>query len=120
MSDSNCIFCKIIAGGIPAKKIYEDEWVLCIEDIKPSAPIHYLFLPKRHFRSLIQLEMDRDGNEGAKYLEKIFAAMTTVAKKEGIHERGFRTSINTGEEGGQTVFHLHVHMLGGKKIKGHV
>ncbi len=120
MSDSNCIFCKIIAGALPAKKIYEDEWVLCVEDIKPTAPIHYLFLPKKHFHSLIDLNLDRQGSDGAKYLEKIFSALTIVAKKENIHESGFRTSINTGTEGGQTVFHLHVHLVGGKKLKGHV
>lgn len=123
MADSGCLFCKIIAGEISAKKIYEDEWVLCIEDIKPSAPIHYLFLPKKHYRSLIDMKLEENSGEAAKYLQKIFTALTTVAKKENIHERGFRTSINTGEEGGQTVFHLHVHMLGGGNVKnrsGHV
>ncbi len=123
MKDSSCIFCKIIEGTIPAKKVYEDEWVIAIEDIKPSAPIHYLFMPKKHFRSLMELQLDKQDRDGALYLEKIFSAMTKVAKKENIHDKGFRTAINTGEQGGQTVFHLHVHMLGGGKIKdrsGHV
>lgn len=122
MSES-CIFCKIIKGEIPGKKIYENEWVLCVEDIKPSAAIHYLFLPKKHFKSLVELELEKNSANGKLYLEKIFTAISHVAHEKGFAGFGYKTVINTGEQGGQTVFHLHVHVLSGNKIKntlGHV
>ncbi|MEQ1877184.1 MAG: histidine triad nucleotide-binding protein [Bdellovibrionia bacterium] len=106
--DSNCIFCKIARGEIPAKKHYEDEHVFAIEDIKPSAPFHLLFIPKEHVASLLEVK-------DPQLMARIFSAIQKVAKDRG-QEAGFRTVINTGKEGGQTVFHLHVHMLGGKQM----
>lgn len=105
---SDCVFCKIGRGEISAKKIYDDEHLYAIEDIKPAAPFHLLFIPKDHVESLLQLK-------DSSIMSRIFAAIQKIAKEKG-QEAGFRTVINTGVEGGQTVFHLHVHMLGGKRM----
>ena len=104
-----CIFCKIARGEIPVKKHFEDKWVYAIEDLKPAAPTHLLFIPKEHIESLVH-------NEDPQIMGRIFSAISQVAKEKGISTKGFRTVINTGEEGGQTVFHLHVHIMAGKKM----
>ena len=106
--DSECIFCKMARGEIAAPKIYEDEHLFAIQDIKPAAPFHLLFIPKEHVKSLLEVK-------DPQMMARIFAAIQKVARDKG-QEAGFRTVINTGEEGGQTVFHLHVHMLGGKRM----
>jgi histidine triad (HIT) family protein len=106
-NQSDCIFCKIVRGDIPAKKQYEDDTVFAIQDIKPAAPFHYLFIPKVHVESLSHVQ-----DHGL--VAQIFKAISKVTKENGIE--GFRTVINTGEEGGQTVFHLHVHVLAGKQM----
>jgi len=113
MSKTSCVFCKIINGELPSKKVYEDENVLGIEDISPITPIHYLFLPKKHVQSLNDLE-------DMKIVSQLHKALVEVAHREGISERGYRSVINTGEEGGQTVFHLHLHLLGGKQLSGRI
>jgi histidine triad (HIT) family protein len=105
---ANCIFCKIAKGEIPSKKLYEDEWVYAIEDLRPMAPLHLLFIPKEHVDSLLHIKDHQ-------IMAHIFEAIQKVAKEKGL-EKGFRTSINTGEDGGQTVFHLHVHLMAGKKL----
>ncbi len=105
---TNCIFCKIAGGEIPAKKHFEDENLFAIEDIKPAAPTHLLFIPKVHIESLLEIK-------DQKIMSQIFSAIQKVAKEKGL-EAGFRTVINTGVEGGQTVFHLHVHVMGGKRM----
>lgn len=103
----DCIFCKIIAGEIPCTKVYEDDQVLCFKDINPKAPIHVLVVPKKHVANLLEVD---DNN----ILNDINTAIKKVTKELGIAESGFRTVINTGHDGGQTVDHLHFHILAGK------
>lgn len=102
----NCIFCKIIAGTIPAKKLYEDEDVIVFNDIKPIAPVHFMIVPKLHVDSLQDCKENQQG-----VLGKILLLAPKLAAEQGL--KGFRTMINTGTEGGQEVFHLHVHVFGG-------
>ena len=104
---SDCIFCKIIAGEIPCKKVYEDESVLAFHDINPAADTHILVIPKKHIASLNELEHDDEELMG-----KFMLSIPKVAKQLGL--KGFKTVINTGKEGGQMVFHIHAHILGGK------
>src|SRR5262245_53362941 len=106
---SDCVFCKIIRSEIPAQKVYEDDFVFGFKDIAPVAPIHCLFVPKNHMDSLVHLE---DLN----LMEKLYKALLLVAEKEGLTKTGFRSVINTGTEGGQTVFHLHLHLIGGRQL----
>ncbi len=105
----DCLFCKIIKGEIPAAKIYENDRVLGFKDISPVAPIHFLFVPKFHVDSVV-------GLENFEVMADLFKSLVEVAKKEGLIESGFRSVINTGREGGQTVFHLHVHLIGGQQL----
>ena len=102
----NCIFCKIIAGDIPSSKIYEDEELIAFNDIRPIAPVHFLIVPKQHIESLV----DCDARQQA-LLGKMLLLAPELARQQGLN--GFRTMINTGREGGQEVFHLHVHVFGG-------
>ncbi|SFZ77104.1 histidine triad nucleotide-binding protein [Chitinimonas taiwanensis] len=106
MSD-NCIFCKIVAGQIPAKKIYEDEDVIAFHDIHPIANVHFLIVPKRHIESLLTAQ-----EADQALLGKLLAKAPALAREQGLGE-GFRTMINTGAQGGQSVFHLHLHVFGG-------
>lgn len=106
MSDS-CIFCKIVAGQIPAKKIYEDEDVIAFHDIHPIANVHFLIVPKRHIESLLTAQ-----EADQALLGKLLAKAPALAREQGLGE-GFRTMINTGAQGGQSVFHLHLHVFGG-------
>jgi len=108
---SDCIFCKIAKGEIPAKVVYEDEKVIAFEDIKPAAPIHVLVIPKQHIDCVSQINQ-----QNANVLADVFLAINKVAKKLGIEERGFRVIANNGVEGGQVVYHLHFHLLGGKTL----
>ncbi len=105
----DCIFCKIINGEIPAKLIFQDEQCVAFSDINPQAPTHFLVIPREHFTSLN--EMDEKHETLVGHLLKVGAK---VARDLGIAESGFRTVINTGNDAGQTVFHLHVHILGGR------
>lgn len=104
----DCLFCKIAAGEIPAKVVYQDETVFAFTDINPQAPTHILVLPRKHILSLAQTGA---GDEAL--LGHLLAVSAEIAKKQGL-ERGWRTVINSGDEGGQTVDHLHVHVLGGR------
>lgn len=115
----NCIFCRIIKGEVPSKKIYEDEWVLGIEDVSPAAPIHYLFLPKKHVRSLNELELNKESQDGEKIITKLFGAMAKVTSAKVGNDPGYKVAINTGAKGGQSVFHLHIHLLAGKDFNSH-
>ena len=108
----DCIFCKIAAGEIPCRKVYEDDKVLAFEDIHPMAPVHVIIIPKRHIATL----MDVDA-EGMADLQAMMAAAQEVARLKKVDQRGFRVVINCNEEGGQVVFHLHMHLLGGRKLK---
>ncbi|MBK2112296.1 histidine triad nucleotide-binding protein [Francisella tularensis subsp. novicida FSC159] len=104
---SDCIFCKIITGEIPSKKVYEDENIFAFHDINPAADIHILVIPKKHIASLNDLtEQDHE------LMGKFILSIPKVAKLMGL--KGFKTIFNTGKEGGQMVFHLHAHILGGK------
>ncbi len=103
-----CLFCKIVAGEIPAKKVFEDDRVYAFRDINPQAPTHILIVPRKHIDSLA--ETAAEDQETLGYLHLVAAR---VAKSEGLLQ-GFRTVINTGRDGGQTVDHLHVHLLGGR------
>lgn len=104
---NDCIFCKILAGEIPCNKVYEDETVLAFHDISPSAETHLLVIPKKHIASLNELE---PANE--EVMGKLMLAIPKIAKENGL--KGFKTLFNTGKEGGQMVFHIHAHILGGK------
>ncbi len=108
---SECIFCKIAKGEIPCTKVYEDDAVLAFEDIHPMAPVHVIVIPKTHVATL--MEMDADGGDTAC---RLMAAAREVARIKNVAEKGFRTVINCNEEGGQVVFHLHMHLLGGRKL----
>ena len=106
----DCIFCKIIKGEIPSDKVYEDEDVLAFKDINPATPIHILVIPKKHIKSLIDLE-----EEDYVLVGKIHKAIKTIAKKLNIEEDGFRVIVNCGKDAGQEVMHLHYHVLAGRK-----
>lgn len=107
----DCIFCKIIKGEIPSDKVYEDEDVLAFKDINPATPIHILVIPKKHIKSLIDLEEDDYVLVG-----KIQKAINTIAKQLNIEEEGFRVIVNCGKDAGQEVMHLHYHVLAGRKL----
>ena len=102
----DCIFCKIVNGIIPSKKIYEDEDVIAFHDINPSASVHFLIVPKLHIESLASCETQHQS-----LLGKVLLLATKLAKEQGL--AGFKTLINTGAEGGQQVFHIHIHVMGG-------
>lgn len=106
----SCLFCRIIAGEIPSKKVYEDEYVYAFYDIAPMAPVHVLLIPKLHLDSA-----DAVTAENSVYVAKIFEAIPAVAKACGL-ENGYRVITNCGEDGCQSVHHLHFHLLGGKKL----
>ena len=107
---SNCLFCKIIAGDIPSTKVYEDETVLAFRDIAPQAPTHILVIPKAHIGSVAEITAENSG-----VAAHIFEVIPQIAKAEGL-DGGYRVVSNCGEDAGQTVHHLHFHILGGKKL----
>lgn len=106
-SDSDCIFCKIIRGEIPSRKVYEDDRLFAFHDIQPVAPVHFLIIPKLHLPSLAEA-----GPEHAAVLGSMLAVAGRLAREQGASD-GFRTIINTGRVGRQEVYHLHMHVLGG-------
>ena len=108
----DCLFCKIIAGDIPSAKVYEDDKVLAFRDIEPQAPVHILIIPKEHIASANELN-----EENASVVGHIYAVAAKIAKEEGIAEGGYRIVNNCGVDGGQTVGHLHFHMLGGRSLQ---
>ncbi|MCQ2361608.1 MAG: histidine triad nucleotide-binding protein [Acidaminococcaceae bacterium] len=103
---SDCIFCKIIKGEIPCDKVYEDDKMIAIKDVAPVAPVHVLLIPKKHVPNILATEADLRLHLSSK--------MKELVKKLGVEEKGFRLVINTGVDGGQTVEHLHIHLIGGK------
>ena len=107
----DCIFCKIAAKKIPAKVVYEDEWAMAFDDIVPQAPVHTLVIPKKHVATVLDVTPDDHGLVG-----HLFKVAATVAKEKGISERGFRLVMNTNADGGQTVYHVHLHLLGGRAM----
>lgn len=110
MRDCNCLFCKIIAGEIPSAKVYEDENVYAFRDIAPQAPVHVLVVPKDHIPSA-----DAITAENSDAVAKCFEAVAKIANAEGLH-KGYRVINNCGEDGGQSVQHLHFHLVGGVKL----
>ncbi len=106
----DCIFCKLASGAIPVKALFEDDRLLAFADLHPQAPVHLLIIPRRHIQSLAHA-----AREDAPLLGHMLAAAAELAEKEGLHG-GFRTVINAGEHGGQTVDHLHIHLLGGRAM----
>ena len=107
----NCLFCKIIAGEIPSEKVYEDDEVLAFKDINPMAPVHILIIPKNHIDGADQLD-----ESNSAVTSKIFAVASKLAKEFKL-DNGFRIVTNVGSDGGQTVRHLHFHLLGGTKLR---
>ncbi|MFZ9298061.1 MAG: histidine triad nucleotide-binding protein [Hylemonella sp.] len=112
-SDPDCIFCKIAAGQIPARKVYEDDDILAFHDIQPWAPVHFLLIPKQHIPSMAQA-----GPEHAGVLGRMMVQAPKLAMEQGCQpypEGGFRIICNTGVHGGQEVHHLHIHVIGGPR-----
>ena len=110
MKDENCLFCKIIAGEIPSSKVYEDDDVFAFRDINPQAPVHILVVPKKHICCARCVNAD---NSAA--VAKCFEAIAKIGKAEGL-DNGYRVINNCGEDGGQSVMHLHFHLIGGVKL----
>jgi histidine triad (HIT) family protein len=108
-TDPDCIFCKIVAGKIPARKVYEDERMLAFHDIQPWAPVHLLLIPKQHIVSMAEI-----GPEHADLLGHMMAQSTRLMAEQGV-TGGFRHVINTGRDGLQEVMHLHIHVMGGPR-----
>lgn len=106
----NCIFCKIISGEIPSPRLYEDDQMIIIRDVEPKAKQHYLCLPKKHFAYLSKMD-----EECAEILKHCFQVIPTLQEKLGLQD-GYRVVINQGFNAGQTVFHLHIHLLGGEVL----
>lgn len=111
MSTINCIFCRIASGEIPATKVYEDDLCIAFRDINPQAPRHILIIPRKHIES-----MNKVGPEDKDLIGHLVLAASTIAEQEGFSQAGYRAVINTGDDGGQTVWHLHVHLLGGRSL----
>ena len=106
----DCVFCKIIDGTIPSKKVYEDDMMLAFHDIEPAAPVHVVMVPKAHIESA-----DALNEENAQYVAHIFSKAGEIAKSVGL-KNGYRIVNNCGPDGGQTVFHIHFHLMGGKPL----
>ncbi|HEX8147753.1 MAG TPA: histidine triad nucleotide-binding protein [Pyrinomonadaceae bacterium] len=111
MAGDDCIFCKIVAGAIPAAKIFEDERAVVFRDINPQAPTHALVIPRAHVASL-----NEAGEADEALLGHLLLVAARVAREEGLAESGYRTVINTGAGAGQSVFHIHIHLIGGRRL----
>lgn len=108
----DCLFCKIVRGEIPCTKVYEDDQVLAFDDIQPMAPVHVVVIPKKHISTLMDIDSQNMAIAGS-----LISAAQKIAKTKGIAESGFRTAINCNTDGGQVIFHLHMHVLGGRKLE---
>jgi histidine triad (HIT) family protein len=111
MPDNNCLFCRIIAGEIPATKVYEDDLALAFRDINPQAPTHVLIVPKKHIASLSEASPDDQA-----LLGHLTLVAPKLADQLGIADGGYRTVVNTGAGAGQSVWHIHIHLLGGRPL----
>ncbi|MCY4263240.1 MAG: histidine triad nucleotide-binding protein [Gammaproteobacteria bacterium] len=107
----DCLFCKIVAGEIPSQKLFQDDDITAFRDINPAAPKHILVIPNRHIASI-----NEASEQDQSLLGKLLLVANQIAEQEGLAEEGFRYVINTGSNGGQTVFHLHLHILGGRQL----
>ena len=109
---SDCLFCKIIAGIIPSETVYRDELVMAFRDINPVAPTHILIIPNKHIPTINDLTSDDETLVG-----HLFTTGKALAKEEGIDESGYRLIINVNRDGGQEIYHLHLHLIGGQKMR---
>lgn len=109
---SDCLFCKIITGEIPAEVIYQDNEIIAFNDIDPQAPTHILVIPKQHISTINDIKA-----EEAVLIGKLYLTAQQLAKKYNINESGYRTIMNCNSDGGQAVYHIHLHLLGGRKLK---
>ncbi len=112
MSEENCLFCRIAKGEIPAQVVLEDDDLIAFRDVNPQAPSHILIIPRRHIPSVDALSPDSAGVMG-----KLFLAARALAREEGIAEGGYRMVVNAGPDAGQSVFHIHLHLLGGREMR---
>ncbi len=110
--NNDCLFCKIIKGEIPSKKVYEDEYVYAFYDIQPQAPVHFLVIPKKHISSANEID-----ENNSIYVSKSFEAIRKIAAELGIDKDGYRVVNNCGKNGLQSVPHLHFHVLGGRSLQ---
>lgn len=111
MAEETCIFCRIVAGELPGDIVYEDDRIIAFRDINPQAPVHLLIIPRRHIRSLADVSPD-----DTELLGHILQAAKQLAEQFNVSEPGYRVVTNIGPEGGQVVFHLHFHLIGGKPL----
>jgi len=111
VTDASCLFCKIVAGEIPSAKVHEDELVLAFDDINPVAPVHQLIISRRHIDSAADL-----AETDAELLGRLFAVAATLAAEAGLPDSGYRVVTNVGADAGQSVGHLHFHLLGGRAM----
>ena len=109
---ADCVFCKIVAGTAPSRKVYEDQYVLAFWDIRPRAKVHLLVIPKQHVASLKELD-----DLSVEARAALLSACVRVAREQGILDEGFRVITNTGKDASQSVFHLHFHVVGGEKLR---
>jgi len=107
----DCLFCKIINGDIPSEKVYEDEFVYAFNDISPTAPVHVLIVPKKHISTINDIEED-----DCALIGRIYMAAKKIAAEKGIAEDGYRVVTNCNKMAGQTVFHIHYHLIGGREL----
>jgi len=107
----DCLFCKIDRGEIPSEKVYDGEGVFAIKDVNPQAPVHILILPKKHFSTIMDIEEDDQ-----KMIGSIFTVGNKIAKDNGLTDSGFRMILNCGRGAGQSVFHVHYHLMGGRAL----
>ena len=109
----DCIFCQIVVGKIPSQTLYQDEEIIAFRDINPQAPVHILIIPKRHIcllNQITQVDLSLIGN--------MVGVANQLAREEGVFDSGYRLAINCGQEGGQLIPHLHMHLLGGRRLSG--
>ena len=111
-AESDCLFCKMAAGDIPVDMVYQDDSVFAIMDIAPRAPKHLLIIPKEHIESVRSLAEDKD----SLLLGRMVGVANQLAEQAGVKDSGFRLAFNVGDDGGQTIYHLHLHLLGGHKL----
>lgn len=109
---TDCLFCRIVEGSVPSDKVYEDELVYAFRDIDPQAPVHVLIVPRKHMTSILDA-----AGEDAAYVGAMMEAARRIAAEAGLDDKGFRLVLNTGQDGGQTVNHLHMHLLGGRALE---
>ena len=111
MANENCLFCKILSGDIPAELVYESETAVAFRDINPQAPTHMLVIPRKHISTINDIEADDEAIIGS-----LYTAAREIAAQEGIAEDGYRAVMNCNEGAGQSVFHIHLHVLGGRSL----